>query len=85
MEYYVMIVNSEVPRDVVAVGLGCWIDRWLMDKWSVTAASATERVAQIMSDNVIEIGMYAIGDVVTTPEAWPEPFWWSALAAYMNL
>jgi hypothetical protein len=77
---YYVIVNSEIPRSAVGVGLGCWVDADTNNTWSVTAASATERVAKAQSDGVVEIGMFRLlPQTGGIPSSWPEQFWWDAL------
>jgi hypothetical protein len=52
--------NSDVPRSVAGIGLGCWVDSSTNGTWSVTPASATERIAQCLSDGVPELAMFRL-------------------------
>ena len=82
---YDHLVNPQVPLGVAGVGLGCWVDGGNNNTWSVTAESATERIAQIKKDNVPEIGMFRLlPQTYEIPPAWPESFWWDALASFTD-
>jgi hypothetical protein len=97
MRYYQSIVNDQIDRNVVGIGLGCWVDSSTNGTWSVTPESAAQRIAQIKLDNVPEIDMFrllpitgppsspwALRDTLAggNPPQWPEEFWWDALVAY---
>ena len=74
--YYDGIVNSQVPRDAVAIGLGmngvtqyilcksrhqgCYVDSSTNGTWSADPVSATERVNQAMQDSIPELAMFRL-------------------------
>ena len=77
---YDNIVNNNVPREVDGIGLGCWVDSSNNGTWSVTNASAVERIAQLMSDAVPEAAMFRLVPVTDEdPSSWPEPFWYESI------
>ena len=47
MGWYSHIVNGNVPRDLVSVGLGCWVNSQTNNTWAVTKESGVQRLAQI--------------------------------------
>ena len=63
MKFYNDIVNTEIPRSVAGVGLGCWVDKTVNGTWSVTPESAVERIAQAKSDNVPELAFWVLDPV----------------------
>ena len=73
-----------VPRDVLAVGLGCWIDSRTNGTWNIKAQSATDRVCAIMNHSVQEIAMFLLRQGEQEPAAnFPEPFWIAPLQRFM--
>jgi hypothetical protein len=83
--YYGNIVNGAVaPRSAVGIGLGCWVDSSTNGTWSVMPQSGAQRVGQVLADGIPELAMFRLVPVTgADPPAWPEGWWWDALALYM--
>lgn len=79
-----LVPALEVPRDILGVGLGCWIDSRTNGTWNVLAESARDRVCLLMNRSVEEIDMFLIKQGQPTPAAnFPEPFWIAPLQRFM--
>ena len=57
-DYYEPYINGTGLRNATGVGLGCYVVESTNGTWSVTPASATERIDQIIEDNIPEIAMF---------------------------
>jgi hypothetical protein len=73
---------TDVPLDVLGVGLGCWVDSRTNGTWNVQPASAKDRVCLLMNRSVQEIDMFILSQGKTPgsrpggyPVTFPEPFW----------
>lgn len=82
MSAYVNIINPTIPRAAAGIGLGVWLDNTDNGTWSITPASATQRVAQAIADGVQELAMFRL--LPQANPAWPLDFWWDALLPFMR-
>jgi hypothetical protein len=82
MSAFVNIINPTIPRSAAGIGLGVWLDNTDNGTWSLTAASATQRVAQAIADGVQELAMFRL--LPQANPAWPLDFWWDSLLPFMR-
>jgi hypothetical protein len=59
--YYAPLLNA--PRAAAGVGLGCWLDGSTAGTWSVTNASAVQRVTRAIADGMPELAMFRLGEI----------------------
>lgn len=69
-----------VPRDVLGVGLGCWVDGRTNSTWNVQPQSAKQRICLLRNLSVQEIDMFILvqGKPASSsgyPVTFPEEFW----------
>jgi hypothetical protein len=62
-----------IPSATPQLCLGVWLDNTDNGSWSVTPASATQRVAQAIADRVQELAMFRL--LPQAVPAWPLDFW----------
>jgi hypothetical protein len=78
--------TTTVPTLAQSVGLGAWISSVTNatsapEHWSITPASATERICHIMNASVPEVSVYVLSGAPATD---PEEFWWAQLDKYIG-
>jgi len=81
--FYTSFINSSVPLNKCAVGLGGWIENCKNGNqicWSSTPASGPPRIQRIISDNVTEISFWRLYG--KTGQEWPESWWWPLISQY---
>ncbi len=70
--YYEKIVNGQVPR--CAVGIGVFPFATHNGTWPSTPASVAQRVQRMLADRVPELFVFRI--YTESSPQWPWPMWW---------
>eukprot|EP01065_Artemidia_motanka_P030424 TRINITY_DN36444_c0_g1_i1.p1 TRINITY_DN36444_c0_g1~~TRINITY_DN36444_c0_g1_i1.p1 ORF type:complete len:325 (+),score=125.91 TRINITY_DN36444_c0_g1_i1:65-976(+) len=88
--FYDKFVNSKVPIEKCAPGIGSWPTAKCGSSpcWTTTAASVAPRMQQMIKDGVPEISLFRLygpqGNSTPGDQRWPEDFWWAPLHQYMS-